>query len=58
MNILQKKLNGGSDVVLTIDANLQRITEEALSNCIEGIKSGAYSQVYDAYRRGLCCYGC
>ncbi len=49
---------GGSDIVLTIDANLQRVTEEALANCINGIRSGAYSQVYDAHRRSLCCYGC
>ncbi len=39
---------GGADIVLTIDANLQRVTEEALANCINGIKTGAYSQVYDA----------
>ena len=43
-----KEAIGGSDIVLTIDANLQRVTEEALANCIEGIRSGAYSQVYNA----------
>jgi cell division protein FtsI/penicillin-binding protein 2 len=46
---------GGSDIVLTIDANLQRVTEEALANCINGIRNGAYSQVYNAKRRSLCC---
>lgn len=44
---------GGSDIVLTIDANLQRVTEEALANCIWGIQSGAYSQVYNA-KGGAC----
>ena len=53
-----KEAIGGSDIVLTIDANLQRVTEEALANCINGIKSGQYSQVYDAKRRSLCSYGC
>ena len=32
----------GSDVVLTIDANLQRITEQALENTINGIRNGEY----------------
>jgi len=49
---------GGSDIVLTIDANLQRVTEEALANCIEGIRAGAYSQAYNAKRWSVCCYGC
>ena len=49
---------GGSDIVLTIDANLQRLTEEALANCINGIRNGAYGQVYNAKRRSLCCNGC
>ena len=48
-----KEAIGGSDIVLTIDANLQRVTEEALANCINGIKSGQYSQVYDA-KGGAC----
>ena len=49
---------GGSDIVLTIDANLQRVTEEALASCIWGIQAGAYSQVYNARRWSLCCHGC
>lgn len=32
----------GSDVVLTIDANLQAITEKALENTINDIRNGAY----------------
>lgn len=48
-----KEAIGGSDIVLTIDANLQRVTEEALANCINGIKTGAYSQVYNATRTAL-----
>lgn len=39
---------GGSNVVLTIDANLQRIAEEALKNNIEKISSGGFGKVYDA----------
>lgn len=38
----------GSDVVLTIDSNLQQTTETALENCIEKIKNGGFSQTYDA----------
>ena len=39
---------GGSDIVLTIDANLQRVAEQSLATCIENIRNGSYSQVYDA----------
>lgn len=38
----------GSDVVLTIDSNLQQATEKALENCINKIRSGGFSQTYDA----------
>ena len=38
----------GSDVVLTIDANLQKVTEEALANCVEKIKAGGFAETYDA----------
>ena len=44
---------GGSDIVLTIDANLQRVTEESLANCINGIRTGAYGQAYNA-KGGAC----
>lgn len=38
----------GSDVVLTIDANLQRITEEALKANIQKIATGGFGKAYDA----------
>ena len=39
----------GSDVVLTIDANLQTITEKALEETINNIRNGAYNnKKYDA----------
>lgn len=38
----------GSDVVLTIDSNLQQVTEKALENCINKIRTGGFSQTYDA----------
>ena len=38
----------GSDIVLTIDSNLQQVTQTALENCINKIKSGGFSQTYDA----------
>lgn len=39
---------GGANIVLTIDANLQGITERALATNIEKIRTGGFSQVYDA----------
>lgn len=39
---------GGSSIVLTIDANLQYITEKALEKNIKKIKSGGFSQKYNA----------
>ena len=38
----------GSDVVLTIDANLQAITERALKDTIENINNGEYGSTYPA----------
>jgi penicillin-binding protein 2 len=35
---------GGADVVLTIDSNLQKVTEEALAANIEKIRSGGFSR--------------
>lgn len=43
-----KNAIAGSDVVLTIDANLQQVTETALANCVEKIKNGGFAQTYDA----------
>jgi len=38
----------GSDIVLTIDSNLQQVTEKSLEECINKIKSGGFPQKYDA----------
>ena len=43
----------GSDVVLTIDSNLQRITEQALEANIQKIASGGFGRRYDA-KAGSC----
>ena len=43
----------GSDIVLTIDANLQRVTENALATNIEKIASGGFGKAYDA-KAGAC----
>ena len=43
----------GSDVVLTIDANLQRVTEEALESNIQKIASGGFGQAFNA-KAGSC----
>ena len=39
----------GSNVVLTIDASLQNISEEALRNNIEKIRNGGFGKSYDAH---------
>jgi len=38
----------GNDVVLTIDANLQKVTEEALKNNIEKIRNGGFADQSNA----------
>ena len=38
----------GSDVILTIDANLQKVTEEALEQNIKDIRQGKFGEKYDA----------
>ena len=38
----------GSDVILTIDANLQKVTEKALEQNIKDISSGKFGKKYDA----------
>lgn len=45
---ITKDAKVGDDVVLTIDANLQSVTENALENCINKIREGGFSQTYDA----------
>ena len=43
-----KEAVAGSDVVLTIDANLQKIAEDALAANIQKIATGGFEKVYDA----------
>jgi len=43
----------GSDIVLTIDANLQRIAENALKSNIQKIAGGGFGKVYNA-KAGAC----
>ena len=43
-----KEAIGGSDIVLTIDSNLQKIAENALASNIQKIKAGGFSQSYNA----------
>lgn len=43
----------GSDIVLTIDANLQKVTEDALAANIQKIASGGFGKAYDA-KAGAC----
>lgn len=50
---ISKEAVAGSDIVLTIDANLQKITEDALSANIQKIASGGFGRAYDA-KAGAC----
>ena len=43
-----KEAIAGCDVVLTLDSNLQRITEQALENNIKKIASGGFGKTYPA----------
>lgn len=43
----------GSDIVLTIDANLQKVTEDALAENIQKISSGGFGKTYNA-KAGAC----
>lgn len=45
---ISKEAVAGHDVTLTIDANLQKVTEEALEKNIKKIASGGYGKKYDA----------
>ncbi len=40
---ISKEAIAGCDVILTIDANLQKVTEQALKNNIEKIRNGGFS---------------
>ena len=50
---ISKEAIAGSDIVLTIDANLQKIAENALASNIQKISTGGFGKVYDA-RAGAC----
>lgn len=45
---IQEEAIQGSDVVLTIDANLQSITEQALKNNVEKIRNGGFGETSNA----------
>ena len=45
---ITKEAVAGSDVILTIDANLQATTEKALANTIKKIASGGFSKTSEA----------
>ncbi len=45
---IAKEAIAGSDIVLTIDANLQKIAEDALAANIQKISTGGFGKVYDA----------
>ena len=48
-----KEAVAGSDIVLTIDSKLQKISEQALKENIEKIRNGGFGKVYDA-KGGSC----
>lgn len=43
-----KEAVSGSDVILTIDANLQKVAEDSLKTTIEKVKNGEFFEQYDA----------
>ena len=45
---IAKEAIAGSDIVLTIDANLQKITEDALASNIQKIATGGFGKAYRA----------
>lgn len=45
---ITKEAIAGSNVILTIDANIQAVAETALKNNIEKIKNGGFGKSYDA----------
>ena len=49
----EKEAVSGSNVVLTIDANLQKVTENALRNNIQKISTGGFGTVHDT-KAGAC----
>ena len=51
--VVEKEAISGSNIVLTIDSKLQKITEDALKENIEKIKNGGFGKSYDA-KGGSC----
>lgn len=51
--VVEEEAIAGSNVILTIDSKLQKITEDALRANIEKIKSGGFGKSYDA-KGGSC----
>ena len=51
--VVEKEAVAGSNVVLTIDSQLQKIAEEALKDNIEKIKNGGFGKSYNA-KGGSC----
>ena len=43
-----EEATSGADIVLTIDANLQQVTENAIAANLEKIRSGGFGKVYQA----------
>ncbi len=43
-----KEAIGGANIVLTIDANLQKVAEKALADNIEKIRTGGFGEPYEA----------
>ncbi len=43
-----EEATAGADIVLTIDANLQQVTEDAISANLEKIRTGGFGKVYNA----------
>ena len=50
---ISKEAIAGSDIVLTIDANLQKVTEEALEANIKKISSGGFGRAFET-EAGAC----
>ena len=51
--VVEQEAVAGSNIVLTIDSKLQKITEDALKENIEKIKNGGFGKSYDA-KGGSC----
>ena len=51
--VVEREAVAGSNVVLTIDSQLQKIAEQALKDNIEKIKNGGFGKSYDA-KGGSC----